>query len=49
VLDKPGYLSFSQAVGTLLFNLLSKRYEKASIITANFNFTECLKVFGDEK
>lgn len=39
ILDELGYLPFSQAGGALLFHLISKLYERASIIiTTNLSF-----------
>ena len=51
VLDELGYLPFTPSGGALLFHLLSKLYERTSVmmITTNLCFAEWAQVFGDAK
>jgi len=49
ILDEMGYLPMSREEASLFFRLLTRRYERASlIITSNKSFTDWGEVFGDQ-
>lgn len=49
IIDELGYLTFSKHTAKLFFQLISKRYEKGSvIITSNKPFEEWGEIFQDE-
>ena len=50
ILDELGYLPFGPSGGALLFHLLSKLYERTSVvITTNLSFSEWAGIVGDAK
>ena len=49
ILDEMGYLPLSREDASLLFRLIQRRYEKASLIlTSNKSFIDWGEIFGDQ-
>jgi DNA replication protein DnaC len=48
VVDEVGYLPLDRAEANMVFQLVSRRYERGSIITSNKSFAEWGSVLGDD-
>jgi DNA replication protein DnaC len=50
VVDEIGYLPFGREEATLFFNVVAKRYERASmVLTSNLPFTQWAATFADDQ
>ena len=50
MIDEIGYLPFGREEATLFFNVVAKRYERASIIvTSNLPFSQWAQAFADDQ
>lgn len=50
IVDELGFVPFDRTGAELLFNLLVKRYQRrATVVTTNLDFSDWVKVFGDER
>jgi DNA replication protein DnaC len=48
IIDELGYMPITREQANLLFQLISIRYEKGSIVlTSNYNFDEWVRIFED--
>ena len=49
IIDELGFVPLSKTGAELLFEVISQRYERGSIITSNLPFDEWTEVFGAER
>ena len=50
IVDEIGYLPFGREEATLFFNVVAKRYERASmVLTSNLPFTQWAGAFADDQ